>query len=73
MLSVANSCHYNEYFKNGQNRLQTNARPSGGTPTNPRPSGGTPTNPRSRAKAMIQKPQGGGNFLCKSPGCAGER
>ena len=39
MLLVANSCHYNENFKNGKHRLQTNARPSGAAPTNPRPSG----------------------------------
>ena len=37
VLSVANSCHYNENSKNGKNRLYTNARPSGATPTNAHP------------------------------------
>ena len=74
MLSVANSCHYDENSKNGENRLQTNARPSGATLTNPRASGATPTNPRppSRAKARTQKPQGGGKFLAQIPGGARE-
>ena len=55
MLPVTNSGHYNENSKNSKNRLQANARPSGATP-----------NPR--AKTKMQKPQGGGNFWCKSPG-----
>ena len=29
VLSVANSCHYNENSKNGKHRLWTNAHPSG--------------------------------------------
>ena len=37
VLSVLNSRHYNENSKNGKNRLQTNARPSGATPTNAPP------------------------------------
>ena len=61
MLSVANSCHYNENSKNGKNRLQTNARPSGATTTNPHP----------QAKAWMQKPQGGLKFLVQIPGCGG--
>ena len=61
MLSVANSCHYNENFKNGKHRLLTNARPSGAAPTNLRP-------PPSPAKAWMQKPQGGGKFLVQIPG-----
>ena len=61
VLSVASSCHYNGNSKNGKNRFQTNARPSGAIPTNPRP----------RAKARMQKPQGGGKFWCKSPGVRG--
>ena len=60
MLSVDNSCRYIENSKNGKNRLQTNARPSGATPTNARP----------RAKARMQKPQGGGKFLVQIPGSA---
>ena len=55
MLSVANSCHYIENFKNGKNLLWTNARLSGATPTN-----------SPRAKARMQKPQVGANFWCKS-------
>ena len=39
VLSVASSCHYNGNSKNGKNRLQTNARPSGAIPTNPHPLG----------------------------------
>ena len=39
VLSVANTCHYNENSKNAKNRLQANARPSGATPTNSRPPG----------------------------------
>ena len=48
---------YNENSKNGKNRLQTNACPSGATPTNPIPP----------AKAKMQKPQGGGKFLLQIP------
>ena len=39
MLSVVNSCHYNENFINGKHRLWTNALPSGAAPTNPHPPG----------------------------------
>ena len=60
MLSVASSCDHNEIFKNGKNRLQTNARPSGAIPTNPHP----------QAKARMQKPQGWGKFLVQIPGGA---
>ena len=63
MLSVASSYHYNRNSKNGKNRLWTNARPSGAIPTNPHP----------RAKARMQKPQGGGKFLVQIPGGARER
>ena len=59
MLSVANSCHYNENSKNDQNRLQTNARPSGATPTN--------SLPPPRAKARMQRPQGRGKSLVQIP------
>ena len=61
MLSVESSCHYNGNFKNGKNRLWTNARPSGAIPTNPRP---------PWAKARMQKPQGGGKFFVQIPGGA---
>ena len=37
VLSVANSCHYNENSKNGKSRLWKDARPSEATPTKPRP------------------------------------
>ena len=33
VLSVTNSCHYNEKYKDGKHHLQTNAHPSGATPT----------------------------------------
>ena len=39
--------------------------------TNARPSGAAPTNPRPRAKAWMQKPQGGGKFLVQIPGVRG--
>ena len=58
VLSVASSCHKNGNSKNGKNRLQTNARPSGAIPTNPHP----------QAKARMQKPQGGGKVLVQVPG-----
>ena len=57
MLSVASSCHYNGNSKNGKNRLQTNTRPLGAIQTNPRP----------RAKAGMEKPQGGGKVLVQIP------
>ena len=57
MLSVASSCHYNGNSKNHKNRLWTNLRPSGAIPINPDP----------RAKARVQKPQGGGKFLVQIP------
>ena len=62
VLSVANSCHYNENFKNGKHRLQTNACPSRATPTNPHP---------PQAKVWMQKSQGGGKFLVQFPGVRG--
>ena len=37
MLSVANSCHYNESSKNGKHCVHSNACPSGAAPTNPCP------------------------------------
>ena len=33
VLSVTNSCHYNEKSKDGKHRLKTNAHPSGAAPT----------------------------------------
>ena len=62
---VANSCHHNENSKNGKNRLQTNTCHSRANPTNPHPHPHPPW-----AKAKMQKPQGGGKFLCKSFGGA---
>ena len=62
MLSVANSCHYNENFKNGRHRLLTNARPSGAAPTNPAPPG----------KKLDAKAPGWGQIFGANPrGCAG--
>ena len=60
-MSVVNSCHYDENFKNGKHGLWANALPSGAAPTNP-----------PRAKAWMQKPQGGGQIVGANPwGCAG--
>ena len=42
VLSVTNSFHYNENFKNGKHCLWTNARPSGAAPTNPHLLGKSP-------------------------------
>ena len=55
VLLVANSCLYNENFKNGQHRLYTNALPSRATPINHRPP--------PPAKAWMQKPQGESKIL----------
>ena len=61
VLSVANSCHYNENFENGKHRLKTNARPSGAAPTNPRPPG----------KSLDVKAPGWGKIFGANPqGCA---
>ena len=57
MLSVANSCHYNENFKNGKNVY--GQMPSlGNYPQKSPPPG---------AKARMQKPQGRGRFLVQIP------
>ena len=61
MLSVANSCHYDENSKNGKNRLQTNARPSEATPTTPTP----------EQKLGCKSPRVGANFGANPRGCAG--
>ena len=61
VLSVVNSCHYNENSKNGKNCLYTNALPSGATPTNPPPG----------QKLGCESPRVGANFWCKSPGVRG--
>ena len=59
MLSVANSCHYNENFKNWQTSFTDKCPPLGSCPNK---------SPPLRAKAWMQKPQGGANVWCKSPG-----
>ena len=50
-----------EIQKNGKNRLQTNARPSGAIPRNRRSPG---------TKSRMQKPQGRGKVLVQIPGGA---
>ena len=62
VLSVANSCHYNENFKNGKHRLNTNARTSGAAPTNPHPPD----------KSLDAKAPGWGQIFGANPwGCEG--
>ena len=60
VLSVASSCHYNGNSKNGKNRYGQMPAPRELIPTNP-----------SRAKARMQKPQGGGKFWVQIPGGVG--
>ena len=59
MLSVASSCHYNGNSKNGKNRLLRQM---------PAPRELSQEIPASRAKARMQKSQGGGKFLVQIPG-----
>ena len=62
MLSVTNSCHYNENLKNGKHHLYTNVHPSGAAPTNLQPSG----------KSLDAKAPGWGQIFGANPrGCVG--
>ena len=61
MLSVANSCHNNENFKNGKHHFIDKC-PTLGTCAN--------KSPLTRAKAWMQKPQDGGKFFVLIPGGA---
>ena len=60
MLSVANSCHYNENSKNGKNVYRQMPAPRELHQQIPSP----------RAKARMQKPQGEGKCLVQIPGGA---
>ena len=56
VLSVANSCHYDENSKNGKTRLYANTRQE------------LPQQiPALWAKARMQKPQGGGTVIVQIP------
>ena len=62
VLSVTNSCHYNENLENGKHRLSPNAHPLGAVPTNPCPPG----------KSLDAKGPGWGQIFGANPqGCTG--
>ena len=60
VLSVANSCHYNENSKKCQKSFMDKCSPLVSYPKKSPP-----------AKARMQNPRVGADFLCKSPGVRG--